>query len=219
LEKAATIVCELGHQVDLARPIFGRESLIRSYFTIVSSHLAHEISSAARLNGRQPRFDELEPATWFLLQVGRSRSAEDLIAAREVIFREARTVALFFENYDVLMTPTLAAPPAKVGQFALSWWEQFGIEALKKVPVPSHRLEQLLLLLAKQTLNASPNTMLFNQTGQPAMSLPLAMSDSGLPIGIQFVGAYGRDDLLFQLAGQVERLASWAERRPEWLAY
>jgi amidase len=59
-----------------------------------------------------------------------------------------------------------------------------------------------------------PNTQAFNITGQPAASIPLAMSRAGLPIGVQFVARQSEDALLLSLAGQLERAAPWAGRRP-----
>jgi amidase len=72
----------------------------------------------------------------------------------------------------------------------------------------------LLRDLADKSLERVPNTQLFNMTGLPAMSVPLGMSSGGLPIGMQFASGFGRDGLLFQLAGQLERARPWIDRRP-----
>jgi amidase len=68
--------------------------------------------------------------------------------------------------------------------------------------------------IAPELLELTPNTQLFNQTGQPAISLPLEVGSQGLPIGLQLSAAMGREDLLVQVAAQLEAAHPWAERRP-----
>lgn len=104
-------------------------------------------------------------------------------------------MAQFMASYDAILTPTLAAPPLALGRINLTpdcGFEEWG---------------QRAALFAGYTQIA-------NFTGQPGMSVPLAMSRSGLPIGVQFLGRYGREDVLLRLAGQLERAAPWAARRP-----
>jgi amidase len=84
---------------------------------------------------------------------------------------------------------------------------------LRRLPLTA-ALRTLMNQLAPELLELTPNTQLFNQTGQPAISLPLALSPSGLPIGIQFAAALGREDLLIQVAAQLEAAHPWADRRP-----
>lgn len=119
----------------------------------------------------------------------------------------------FFERYDVLVTPTLAHPPARVGELALKPAERIGLSVLRRAPVRAVLLAALRDLAAK-SLEKTPNTMLFNMTGQPAMSVPLAWGEGGLPVGVQFVGRFGAEATLFRLAGQLEAAQPWASRRP-----
>jgi len=93
-----------------------------------------------------------------------------------------------FEQYDVILSPTLASLPVPIGQF-----------------MDGDIGEKLGAFMA--------NTSMFNQTGQPSISLPLAWSESGLPIGMMLSAAFGNDALLFQLAGQIEQARPWADRR------
>jgi amidase len=73
--------------------------------------------------------------------------------------------------------------------------------------------------LSAKHANFAPNTQLFNATGQPAMSVPLAMSSEGLPIGIQFAARTGEDATLFRLAGQLEAVRPWSDRKPQAIAF
>jgi amidase len=101
-------------------------------------------------------------------------------------------IAGFFERYDVLLLSTLGSPAIPVGALRGS--------------SPKGYAERLFAFM--------PNTQAFNMTGQPAMSVPLATSAEGLPIGMQFVARTGEEGLLFRLAGQLEKAQPWAGRRP-----
>ena len=100
----------------------------------------------------------------------------------------------WFEKFDVLLLPTLGCAPLEIGSLKAGFGD---IDAL-----------------AKKFGDYAPNTQLFNVSGQPAMSVPLATSDDGIPIGIQFAARPAEDALLFRLAGQLERAQPWAQRRP-----
>jgi amidase len=97
------------------------------------------------------------------------------------------------DGFDVLLTPTLGDPPAPLG------WLAAGDEPF----VSLDRWGRFL-----------PFTMPFNLSGQPAISLPLCWNDSGLPIGVQLVAAYAREDVLLRLAAQLEEARPWRDRRP-----
>jgi amidase len=108
--------------------------------------------------------------------------------------RTTRQIAAAFEEFDVLLTPTLGEPPAPLGTFDSP---------------PGEPLAGLFRAAAYV-----PFTPPFNVTGQPAISLPLAWNEAGLPIGVQFVGRLGDEETLLALAGQLEQAAPWADRRP-----
>jgi amidase len=103
-----------------------------------------------------------------------------------------RLSARAFMGFDTLLTSTLGCPPVPIG------WLRGG--------EPSAYMERLLTFM--------PNTQPFNVSGQPAMTLPLGQSQTGLPIGVQFVGQPAGEGLLFRLASQLEQAAPWASRCP-----
>jgi amidase len=116
--------------------------------------------------------------------MGRSVPAAAYLRAWDWLFRNAREVALLWEDHDLLLTPTLAEPPVPLGTFA------------------STRSAPIMAIFRAATF--APFTPPFNVTGQPAISLPLQRNAAGLPIGIQLVGGYGREDLLIRIAAQLE---------------
>jgi len=213
LDDTAALLTELGHHVEVERPAFDRDALVLAYLSQVAASVAATLERLPKLAGRPLDPAELEPPTWFLHQLGHMLSAADLQRSRDVAHAASRELASFFHRYDVLLLPTMAHPPARLGEGALKAAERFGLGVLRSAPVRPVMLK-LLRDLADKSLERVPNTQLFNMTGVPAMSVPLGMSTSGLPIGMQFASGYGRDGLLFQLAGQLERARPWIGRRP-----
>ena len=134
-------------------------------------------------------------ATWLLAQRGRGLSTTEYLQAAVWLQGYTRRVASWWDaGFDLLLTPTIAHPPQHLGEFA---------------PRPDNPLHPLL-----RTVPIIVFTSPFNATGQPAISLPLYWSLDGLPIGIQLVAAYGREDVLIRIAAQLERARPWADRRP-----
>ncbi len=213
VDAAATLLRSLGHEVEEATPPFPREALVRAYFQVVSAGVARMVDEVSAQYGKKPTAGDFEPATWLLARIGWANSAADLIGARWTIERAARDVAAFFERYDVFVTSTAARPPARVGELSPSSSETLQARLVGSMPVRA-LLDLALDKMAEGKLAYTPNTQLFNQTGQPAISLPLATSADGLPIGVQFVGRFGDEATLFRLAAQLEQAAPWAERRP-----
>ena len=211
---AAMRLCEsLGHiPVPVDLPI-DKDAVRVAYLTIVGAGAAYAVEDAARLANRKVTFKDFEPITWFLSQIGRAFSALDLERARATVFGVQHKIGALFESLDALATPTLAYPPAKIGELALKPAELVGLAALRSLPAKPV-LSRVLFELSKNALERTPNTMLFNMTGQPAMSVPLHVGAGGLPIGVQFVGKYGAEETLFALAAELEIARPWSARRP-----
>lgn len=213
VEEAAALLAELGHEVEEARPAFSRDALVHAYLVVVAASVAAEVARAAEATGRRPGFRTLEHETVGLLTAGRVFRARDLALAEADVHAGTRSVAAFFERHDLLLTPTLAHPPSPLGTLALRPHERLGIRALAAAPT-RRGIELMFDEIGRKSFEATGNTMLFNQTGQPAMSLPLHWTAVGLPVGVQLAARLGEEATLLRVAAQLEAARPWAGRRP-----
>lgn len=196
---AATVelLANLGHSVEDESPS-GLEdpSGFDAYTPVFSTHVASELDRIGALIGRDLGADDVEPATWSLAEAARKVSGVDLVKATAALHRYSRGVSEWWESgFDVLVTPTLGGLPPRIG--ALSSSEDIDPDTLDA-----------------DTLQLVTFAMPFNVSGQPAISLPLHWTDEGLPVGVQLVVAYGREDQLFRVAAQLEAARPWADRWP-----
>ena len=213
VEDAAKLCESLGHDVQQATPRFDKAAARRAFMVVVAASVARDVQRAGELMGRRPAKAGFEPATWFLRAAGRRLGAVDYEAALDTAHEVRRSFAAFFADHDILLTPTLPQPPVAVGALQPHGLDAAALAVLPYLPL-GPALQPLLVKFAADTWEAMGNTMVVNQTGQPAMSVPLAWSADGLPIGLQFVARYGEEATLFSLAGQLETARPWAQRRP-----
>jgi amidase len=213
VEGAAKLCEQLGHRVEPARPRFDKGPLIRAYLITVAAGVAGSLRRIEQELGRKARKDELELRTWMLRILGEAISAGEYLEAVETMRTAVRGVAEFFLGHDILLTPTCARPPVLIGELDSPPLERAAMQVARAMPVKA-MLMAMLAEMAKNPLAPNPNTQLFNMSGQPAISLPLHWSASGLPIGVQAVARCGEDGLLLSLASQLERAQPWAERKP-----
>lgn len=193
---AGRLLESLGHHVEEARVDALDDPAYTGNFLLVwSSGTAYDLDHywPSRL-GRPIGAEDVEPLTWALAEMGRSHSSSDFLAAREWLQANSRRVAAWFGDHDLLLTPTLAEPPPKLGEF----------------DSPSDNPLQGLFRAAALV----PFTPPFNVTGQPAVSLPLHWNGEGLPIGVQLVARFGKEDVLPRVAAQLEAAQPWSGRRP-----
>jgi amidase len=210
---AAKLMSSLGHEVVEVNVPISPEELRMAFLTVVCACTAATVRRIAAMIGKAPRPRSFEPPTWFLRQVGCAYSAADYESARATIGRVSRTFGEFSRAHDVMMTPTMAYPPARVGELALKIYERLGLAVLR-AGAPKVVLRRVLLNLAARHFEKTANTMLFNMTGQPAMSVPLFWNSQGLPIGVQFASRFGDESTLFRLASQLEQARPWSHRLP-----
>jgi amidase len=183
---AAALLAELGHEVVEATPPWRSETMLDDFICVWQAGPATAgIDDFALLEPINRVLAERAVATPSPLQVGAVMRLQALV----------RRVVAFWDDVDVLITPTLALPPVPIG-----WtYEETGGDPYRAF------LRQPLF---------TPFTPLINVTGQPAMSLPLHWSESGLPIGVQFIGKPWAETTLIRLAAQLEQARPWAGRRP-----
>jgi len=197
--RAAKLLESLGHTVEDAHPEAYDDPDRGGWFgTVWGVNAASELAAWGDAVGRPVTEDDVEPATWVMAEIGRRATALDYVAAINRIQEWARRMAAWWDDagdgFDLLLTPTLGEQPARLGTFASTPEEPWKGLARSGSYVPF--------------------TLAFNLSGQPAVSLPLHWSDEGLPIGVHFVAAYAREDVLLALAAQLEHAAPWSEHRP-----
>ena len=163
--------------------------------TIWGAGLAMVIDATAMVTGRAPTEDQFEGLTWGLYRQGKTVAASQYMMAWLRLQGISRVVAHWHSKWDVWLTPTLGAPPLRLGSIDTA--ETDVARAL--APLYSY----------------APFTPLQNATGQPAINLPLHWNTAGLPIGTQFVGRFGEEATLLGLAAELERAQPWHRHRPK----
>ena len=204
----------LGHRVSYVEVPVQRQAWTEAFLTLAAGSTAQAITETALMSGKaKPDRNDYELTTWILGAVGRHLTAENLASALTQVRMAGRVMGRFHQQFDLLVTSTLARVPWRHGDLAPTAIERRLLETLRRVPVGPGLLA-LFRQLSKTVTETIPNTPLFNMTGQPAMSMPLHTAPDGLPVGVQFAAPYGADGLLFQVAGQLERARPWFEKRP-----
>jgi amidase len=195
-EAAARELEGLGHTVEVAHPgALDDPGYIPQFLVRWTAGVAAGLDFWSMRTGKQVTKDDVEPLTWALAEQGWSNSAAQFVTAIGYAQIMARAVLAWWQDYDLLLTPTMAAPPAELGTIGT------GHEENPYAPI-------------ERAIPYAAFTAGFNATGQPAISLPLHWSEAGLPIGVQLVADMGREDLLLRVAAQLEEAVPWAERRP-----
>ncbi len=194
VEDAARLLESLGHHVEDVPFSVDLERFRRSTVAIIASNLLSALEERAAQFGRELQQDDVEPGTWFLASLGHGIRGADYPAAVRGIHAIGRQLGRFLQDFDLLLSPTMATPPLPLGALALD-------------------REDLAAQLAdlSQTVGF---TQLFNATGTPAISLPLFWNEAGLPIGVQLCGALGDEATLLRVAAQCEEARPWFDRRP-----
>ncbi len=199
--KTSTGLCkDLGHTVEEAKfdtfDVSILASLPDAFDTVYSSGVAWQIHAMEYITGKKATPNHFEPLTWAYGEKGTLKKSVDLMDALFIFQRFSREIGkLFAESYDILLSPTLALIPPKLGSF----------DASEENPLYGLEFAQMF----------SPFTVIANITGQPAMSVPLYWNEDDLPIGTHFIGRYGDEEMLFSLAAQLEKGKPWKDFKPK----
>jgi amidase len=211
----AKALADLGHEVVEARPRVDAHAFARDFLTVVAVATAAEAVLGAKKVGREATKRDFEMTTWLAVMMGRQTSAVDFALALESLKTMSRVTAPFFEEHDVLLTPTLGQPPPVIGGLTPKGLEH----GLQRAVVagnltPLLKVPGLIEKIAEGIYDFVPFTIFANVTGQPSMNVPLHWNAEGLPIGTMLTGRFADDATLFSLAAQLEEAHPWAARRP-----
>jgi amidase len=184
----------LGHAVEpAALPALDAPGFSEAIAVMMPVWIGRELDRWAERLGRALGADDIEPWNATLGEAGRAIPAPMYVAAIEKAQRWARDVAAWWTDHDLLLTPTVTAPTPPLGYVG-----------------PPAELTDMFSRMGALVGFSMP----FNVTGQPAISLPLTHDADGMPVGVQLVGAYGREDVLLRVASQLEAAHPWHDRRP-----
>lgn len=210
----AALLSELGHDVvELDEAPFDDAALAGDFLTTWFAYAAYALERAKQLSGADD--SQFEDDTLVMAALGRATKPVELIRATENRHLHTRRLVAFHETHDLLLTPTTATPPPRIGSLVLPDRARSAEAALVKVRGAGLlRFTPIVDQMISRHLGWVPYTQLANITGRPAMSVPLHWTADGLPIGSQFVGRPGSEGLLLRLAAQLEQARPWADRRP-----
>lgn len=196
VERAATLCRELGHEVeDAIPPVSDIPAVSDAFAKLFMVAAAINLQTLEGLVGRSAGANDIEPLARVVTTLGRQVGATDYVLAQRVLQRLGREIAAFQERHDLILSPTMALPPAAIGELVLREGD----------PIDAY---------FQRTHAFAAFTSICNATGQPAMSVPLYWTAEGVPIGVQFAARLGDEATLFRLAAELERASPWAERVP-----
>jgi amidase len=195
LEATAQLLKDLGHEVIERGLGIDYRALYASRGPAGAANFAAGMARLIEEIGREPEEGELEPLTWASYKAGLRQTGADVMRSLQETRMLNRATLAAFEDIDVYLCPVMGEPPPAIGV----------IDPVNLEPKEVNRRQGRVF----------PFTPPFNFSGQPSMSLPLAMSASGLPIGMMFTAKYADEATLFRLAGQLEKEAPWKDRRPQ----
>ena len=194
--EASRILSSLGHDARPWKSTVGDRvtGMMLAWTGIVAAGTMLSVRAKVDIETLEP--DMVDGVTYGAVQMGREVGGADYLKAVNTIHAFGRAMAAVFEDFDVLVSPTLAEPPARIGRFK---------------PVNTDFMDYRNG--PQGVFRYSPYTAVFNASGQPAISLPLHWGRGELPVGVQFAAAFGEDELLVSLAAQVEAAAPWRGRQ------
>ncbi|WP_153768962.1 amidase [Labrenzia sp. CE80] len=193
--EAARLLEDLGHTVeDVDDAGYDAHALKVAWRVIAAVNVATAVAARGKALGIEDPAARLEPVNAEWVREGAGKTGADYLAAVNQLHATARALGHFFTRYDILLTPTTAELPPRIGEMA-------GVGTS-------------LDAFYDRFWSHGPFTCAFNASGCPAMSVPFGLSSGKLPIGVHFGAAFGQEALLFSLAGQIERARPWSATRP-----
>ena len=193
VERTAKLLEHMGHRVEIAEPAWKNDMLVPLFSAAFGPAVATQVIFAQMIAQREATADDMEPMSWMVWQQAQGLSAPMYLAAMTQLNAFCRGFMGFFDEYDLLLTPGLAERPVKIGE----------------IDPRSDDPEAMFVRGGQFT----PFTAAANVTGQPAISVPIEQREDGLPLAVQLMAGPEREDLLLQVAAQLEGASPWAARR------
>ncbi len=210
---AAALMASLGHHVEEAEPDVDGLQLAKDFIVMWFANCAATVDQIKQQTGSGNAGFELD--TLAMAAFGHCTKASQYVEGYLRWNEYTRKLGEFHQRYDLLLTPTMAMPPARIGEIRTPPWQHAALRVILALG-----LERLLLAtgiieqMVQENLKWVPFTQLGNLSGAPAMSVPLHWTASGLPLGAHFVAPHGGEGLLFRVAAQLEQARPWAQRQP-----
>lgn len=211
--KTVDLLDELGYDIEEKTPDIDFKELAQSYIVSMFGEVAFLLKDLEKIIGKKIKSSDIEMSSWILAKIGEIVPIWKASWAKHTWDMAARKMGEFHKEYDLYLTPTMAQPPAFIGEVVPTSTEKLLMGFIDKLRLGKViSLDDVIEKLAYKQLSRMPYTQLANQTGQPAMSVPLFTTKDGLPIGVHFTAAYGKESLLFKLARQLEMAKPWKDR-------
>jgi amidase len=215
VEHAARLLESLGHEVEETDPGIDGTALAKSYFMMYFGEMAADIHDLENVLGRKARPGDVEDPTWSLSLLGSAYSAGEFVLSLREWNKASRIMGAFFGSHDLLLTPTTAFPPARIGELKVKGVEEVLMRISNRLGLGRiMRLSGIADKVAVESLARTPFTQLANVTGLPAASVPLYWTGDNLPCGVQLVAPYAAEALIIRLASQLEKAQPWFDRVP-----
>ena len=202
----------MGHRVEEAKPDYNGMELAHDYLMLYFASVAATVRALRKQAGKH-RVKKLEAITRTLATLGETISAGEFYQSKQNWNTYSRSMSEFHSRFDLYLTPSVAMPPLKIGEKAPNPMELFILSMSNRMGLGKLILKSgLIEKMAHDSLQPNPFSQLANLTGLPAMSVPLHWTESNLPLGVQFIAPVGAEDILLQLATQLEHAQPWFER-------
>jgi amidase len=216
---AGVLLQDLGHTVEEVSLPYDEWEVMRAWTVLLATNTTAVVAGLEARYGRARVRASLEDVPLLLARVGRVMPAEEVGTSRIVARRIGATLAAFYDDYDVLVTPTLGRVPIPLEQAEPPAGERRLLRFLVSPAAAGFfHVRSLLERVMEAQREAAARQVLFrtvaaNLTGVPAMSVPLHRTENDLPVGVQFLGRYGDEVTLLRLAAQLEQAKPWRVRR------
>lgn len=196
VKATAEMLEALGHHVEQSAPDFDLEAMDRALIEVWFYRFDRHLDRMGARSGRKVSAQTVEKATLAFYEFAKTRTADDFQLAMDRLNLFRRQIGAWFSRYDIWLSPTSAQVALPNGVFGMN------------IDVPP-------LEFLQHEQRPCQFMVWANVCGAPAISLPLAMHSTGLPIGVQLAARPGHEEHLIGLGAELEQAMPWVGRIPE----